>query len=162
MSLLGYTDSDYARDVDDRKRTSWYTFLLNGAAICWSSRNQDIVTMSSTKAEYVAVNSAGCHSVWLKGILHELGAVLGYECMDTKCDNNYAIKLSKNPILNRKTKHINVRYHYLCNLSSEGIMRLVFYGTYDQVEDIMTKPIKLDQFEMLKSIQFTGRNLLDN
>lgn len=129
--------SDYARDVHDKKSTSGYTFLLNGAVICWSSRNQDTVIMSSTKEEYVAATSAACQSVWLKGILHELGDV-GDECLNIMCDNSSAIKLSKNPILDRRTKHINVRYHYLHNLSSEGIMRLVFCGTNDQVADIMT------------------------
>ena len=151
LSVLGFTDSDYARDVDDRKSTSGYVFLVNGAAICWSSRKQDIVTLSSTEAEYVAATSAACHSVWLKGILQELGAI-DEECMDVMCDNSSAIKLSKNPVLHRTTKHINVRYHYLRNLASEGIMKLVFCGTNDQVADIMTKPIKLDQFEKLRRL----------
>lgn len=151
LDLLGYTDSDYARDMNDRKSTSGYVFLLNGAAICWSSRKQDIVTLSSTEAEYVAATSSACHSVWLKGILKEL-EVVADECIDIMCDNSSAIKLSKNPIMHRRTKHIDVRYHYLRNLSNEEEIRLVFCGTNDQVADIMTKPIKLDQFMKLRSL----------
>lgn len=151
MNLLGFTDSDYARDRYDRRSTSGYVFLLNGAAICWSSRKQDIVTLSSTEAEYVAATSSACHSVWLKGILQELG-VESCECIDIMCDNSSAIKLSKNPVMHRRTKHIDVRYHYLRDLVNEGAMRLLFCGTEDQVADIMTKPIKLDQFEKLREM----------
>lgn len=151
MQLLGFTDSDYARDVNDRKSTSGYVFLMNGAAICWSSRNQAIVTLSSTEAEYVAATSAACHSVWLKGILQELN-VAGCECIDIMCDNSSAIKLSKNPVMHRRTKHIDVRYHYLRNLTNEGAMRLLYCGTSEQIADIMTKPIKLDQFEKLSKM----------
>lgn len=150
-NFQGYTDSDYARDVDDRKSTSVYVFLLSGAAICWSLRKQEIVTPSSTEAEYVAATSCVCHCLWLKGILNELG-VINYRCIDIMCDNSSTIKLSKNPVMHRRTKHIDVRYHFLRNLSSEGIVKLVFCGTNDQVADIMTKPIKLDQFVKLRSL----------
>lgn len=149
--LLGYTDSDYARDVNDRKSTSGYVFLLNGAAICWSSRKQGIVTLSSTEAEYVAATACACHCVWLKGILKELG-VKDCNCIDIMCDNSSAIKLSRNPVMHRRTKHIDVRYHYLRNLSSEGAVKLAFCRTNDQVADIMTKPVKLDQFVKLRGL----------
>jgi len=122
MNLLGYTDSDYARDVDDRKSTSRYVFLLNRAAVSWSSRKQDIVTLSSTKVEYVAVSSSAYHCVWLKGMLWELGVVNG-ECIDIMCDNNSTIKLSKNPVMHQRTKHIDVRYHYLRNLCETSVMK---------------------------------------
>lgn len=148
-NLLGYTDSDYARDMEDRKSTSGYVFMLNGAAICWSSRKQDIVTLSSTEAEYVAATSAACHYVWLKGMLQEL-EIVNEEGIDIMCDNSSAIKLSRNPVMHRRTKHIDVRYHYLRNLVNEGVLKLVFCGTNDQVADIMTKPIKLDQYEKLR------------
>ena len=98
VNLLGYTDSDYARDIDDRKSTSGYVFFLNGAAICWSSRKQGIVTLSSTEVEYVATTASACHGVWLTGILKELG-VLSSKCIDIMCDNSSAIKLSKNPVM---------------------------------------------------------------
>lgn len=60
INLMGYTESDYARDKDDMKSTSRYMFLLNEYAVCWSSRKQAIVTLSSTEAEYVAATFAAC------------------------------------------------------------------------------------------------------
>lgn len=82
-------------------------------------------------------------------MLQELNAING-DCIDIMCDNSSAIKLSKNPFMHRRTKHIDVRYHYLQNLVIEGAMKLVFCGINDQVVDIMTKPIKLDQYEKLR------------
>lgn len=122
---------------------------MNGAAICWSSRKQDIVTLSSTEAEYVAAASSACHLVWLKGMLQELSMVSG-DFINIMCDNSSKIKLSKNPVMHRRTKHIDVRYPFLRNLVIEGAMRLIFCGTNDQIADIMTKPIKFDQYEKLR------------
>ncbi|XP_071708988.1 secreted RxLR effector protein 161-like [Rutidosis leptorrhynchoides] len=73
QGLKVYTDSDYARDAEDRRCTSGYVCLLSGAAICWSSRKQDIVTLLSTEAEYVAATACACHSMWLKGLLGDMG-----------------------------------------------------------------------------------------
>jgi hypothetical protein len=149
--LLAYTDSDYARDVDDRKSTSGYVFLLSEAAVCWSSKKQAIVTLSSTEAEYVAATSCACHCVWMIGVLEQIGYE-NCECIDIRCDNSSSIKLSKNPVMHRRTKHIDVRYHYLRDLSNQGVVKLVFCGTQEQIADIMTKPLKLDQFVKLRRL----------
>ena len=81
VNLLGYTDNDYAWDIDDRKSTSGFVFFPNGAAICWSSRKQKIVTLSSIEAEYVAATASAYYGVWLRVILKELG-VLSSECIE--------------------------------------------------------------------------------
>jgi hypothetical protein len=148
---LAYTDSDYARDVDDRKSTSGYVFILSEAAVCWSSKKQAIVTLSSTEAEYVAATSCACHCVWMIGVLEQIGYE-NCECIDIRCDNSSSIKLSKNPVMHRRTKHIDVRYHYLRDLSNQGVVKLVFCGTQEQIADIMTKPLKLDQFVKLRRL----------
>lgn len=149
LELQVYTDSDYARDIEDRKCTSGYVCMLSNAAICWSSRKQEIVTLSSTEAEYVAATSCACHCMWLTGLLEEikdekLGPVL------IKCDNSSTIKLSKNPVMHRRTKHIDVRFHYLRNLVNEGRIQLVFCPTTEQLADVMTKPVKLESFEKMR------------
>ena len=92
-----------------------------------------------------------CHCVWMKGILEQI-RVKNCECIDIFCDNSSSIKLSKNLVMHRRTKHIDVRYYYLCDLSSEEVVKLVYCGTQDQIVDIMTKPIKLDQFLKLRKV----------
>nr|GEV20990.1 retrovirus-related Pol polyprotein from transposon TNT 1-94 [Tanacetum cinerariifolium] len=144
-----YTDSDYARDVEDRKCTSGYACIMSNATICWSSRKQGIVTLSSTEAEYVAATACACHCVWLMGLLKEMNKE-GMSSVEIKCDNSSTIKLAKNPVLHRRTKHIDVRFHYMRNLVNDGKIQLVFCPTTDQVADIMTNPVKLDVFEKMR------------
>ncbi|CAA7052583.1 unnamed protein product [Microthlaspi erraticum] len=151
LKVIAYTDSDYAGDVKDRKSTSGYVFLLSGAAVCWSSRKQVVVTLSSTEAEYVAATSCACHCVWFKGVLEHNFLEQG-TCMEIFCDNTSSIKLSRNPVMHRHTKHIDVRYHYLCDLTNQEVVKLVFCGTGEQVADIMTKPVKLETFVKLRGL----------
>ncbi|KAJ9551903.1 hypothetical protein OSB04_015948, partial [Centaurea solstitialis] len=133
--LTGYSDSDYAGDLDSRKSTSGYAFFLSNAAIAWSSKRQPIVTLSTTEAEFVA---AAGHCLSQKN-----GTIIW-------CDNVSTIKLSKNPVLHKRSKHIDVRFHFLRDLVNEGTIELVYCSSEEQVADILTKPLKLDAFEYLR------------
>jgi len=81
--------------------------MINNAAVNWSSKKQEIVTLSSTEAEYVAATTSACHNVWIKEVLKQIG-VEDCECVNIFCDNSSTIKLSKNPVMHRRTKHIDV------------------------------------------------------
>ena len=70
--LFGFTDSDYAGDLNDRRSTSGYVFMIGSAAISWSSKKQTLVTLSTTEAEFVAATSCACQALWLRKILEEL------------------------------------------------------------------------------------------
>lgn len=74
------------------------------------------------------------------------------ECMEIHCDNTSSIKLSRNPVMHRHTKHIDVRYHYLRDLTNQEVVKLVFCETGEQVADIMTKSVKLETFIKLRSL----------
>ncbi|CAL2228255.1 unnamed protein product [Prunus armeniaca] len=116
--FVGYTDSDYAGDIDDRKSTSGHTFLLNSGAVSWSSKKQQIVTLSSTEAEYVAATASSCQAMWLRKIFEVLGdAQKGPTTI--YCDNMSTIKLSRNPVMHGRSKHIDVRFHFLRDLCSD-------------------------------------------
>ncbi|CAA7062104.1 unnamed protein product [Microthlaspi erraticum] len=149
-NLLVYIDSDFAGDVESRKSTSGYVFLMNDAAVAWLSKKQPIVTLSTTEAEYVAASVCACQAIWFKRVLKELGYD-GEESTVILCDNTSAIKLSKNPVFHGRCKHIGVRFHFLRDLVNEGAIRLEHCGTSDQVADIFTKALKRDVFEGLRS-----------
>jgi len=122
--LVGFSDSDYAGDVDDRKSTSGHVFLLSGAAVSWSSKKQPVVTLSTTEAEFIATASCACQGIWLRRILEEVkytqqGPIMLF------CDNSSTIKLSKNPVLHGRSKHIDVRFHFLRDLTKERKVELV-------------------------------------
>lgn len=146
-----FTDSDYAGDVEDSKSTSGYVFMLSLGAISWSSKKQPIVTLSTTEEEYVATASTACQAMWLKGILKQLGYEEG-KCISIMCDNTSTIKLSKNPVLHGRSRHIRVRYHFLIDLNKEGTITLLHCGNTDQIANITTKPLKSDAFVKLRSM----------
>ncbi|CAJ2668206.1 unnamed protein product [Trifolium pratense] len=149
LKLQGWTDSDYAGDLDGRKSTSGYVFMYGNGPISWSSKKQAIVTLSTTEAEFVAAASSACQAVWLRRILDQLGQTQVGETV-ILCDNSSSIKLSKNPVLHGKCKHIDVRYHFLRDLTKEKIVELEHCSTQDQIADIMTKALKLESFCKLR------------
>nr|XP_034896856.1 secreted RxLR effector protein 161-like [Populus alba] len=149
--LMGFTDNDYAGDQDDRKSTSGYVFMLGTGAVSWSSKKQPIVTLSTTEAEFVAAASCACQAIWLRRILEEIqfkqqGATSIY------CDNNSTIKLSRNPVLHGRSKHIDVKYHFLRDLAKDEVINLIFCRSEDQMADIFTKPLKTSLFHKLRKL----------
>ncbi|KAJ9559520.1 hypothetical protein OSB04_004680 [Centaurea solstitialis] len=147
--LMAFFDSDYAGDYDNRRSTSGYVCFFNGAAIAWSSKRQPIVTLSTTEAEFVAATACACQVVWLRRILEHIG-LPQEERTIVNCDNMSTIKLSRNPVMHNRSKHIDVKHYFLRDLVSAGVIELEYCNTQAQVADIMTKPLKLEQFVKLR------------
>jgi hypothetical protein len=144
-TLFGYTDMDWASDVNDCKLTSGYTFKLAGAAVSWSSKKQTSVALSSTEAEYISGAHAAKEAIWLRQLLSKLG-------LDTSSptvlhvDNQSAIAIAKNPEFHDHTKHIDVRYHFLRQVVEDGTVELQYIPTGDQVADALTKGLPPTSF----------------
>ena len=122
---------------------------MSSRAIYWSSKKQPIVTLSTTEAEFVAVAACSCQAIWLRKMLEILnqkqpGTTVIY------CDNMSTIKLSKNPMLHGRSKHIDVRFHFLRDLCKEGIIELNFCRSDEQIADLFTEPLKQPLFEKLR------------
>ena len=109
--LQGYTNADYAGDKDRRKSTSGYLMTYAGGAVSWQSRLQKCVSTSTTEAEYIAAVDAGKEVLWMKNFLQELG--MKQEKYVLFCDSQSAIHLAKNSSYHSRTKHIDVRYHWI-------------------------------------------------
>lgn len=149
--LLVFTDSDYAGDVDDRKSTSRYVFLLSSGAVSWSSKKKPIVTLSTTEAKFVGATTCASQAIWMRRVLEKL-SYTHEDCTTIMCDNSSAIKLSRNPIMHGRSKHIDVRFHFLRDLTKDGKVALVHCSTGEQVADLMTKPLKLEAFKKLRKM----------
>eukprot|EP00253_Pinus_taeda_P010100 PITA_10100 len=147
--LVGYTDSDWAGSVDDRKSTFGYVFHMSSGAISWASKKQPIVTLSIAEVEYVAATTTTCQAVWMRRMLRSLGQKQVKRTV-IYCDNNSAIALSKNSVFHKRTKHIETRFHYIRELVNNGEIVLVHCKTQEQVADILTKPLGHKSFEFLR------------
>ncbi|MBE2321243.1 Ty1/Copia family ribonuclease HI, partial [Solirubrobacter sp. CPCC 204708] len=151
FSLIGYSDSDWGRDLDERKSTTGFVFFLGNTAFTWSSKKQAIVTLSSCEAEYVAASSTVCHGIWLRNVLKYLG-ILPDNPTEIYIDNRSAIALAKNPVYHERSKHIDTRYHFIREHVKNKEVELISCRTYDQLADIFTKPLKHDIFSKLKML----------
>jgi hypothetical protein len=148
VQLLGFSDSDFAGDVDDRKSTTGVLYCLGDSPITWHSSKQKVVAPSTCEAEYVAAGSGACQGVWLARLLKELvGSELRAPVL--KVDNKSAIDLSKNPVHHDRSKHIEVKYHYIRECVEGGKIVLEQISTRDQLADIMTKPLGRVLFQEL-------------
>lgn len=109
------------------------------------------MTLSTTEAEYVAAASCACQCLWLKRVLEKLGHKEKRSTM-IQCDNSSTIKLSKNSVFHGRSKHIDIKFHFLRDLVKDGVVELSYCNSQEQVADIMTKPIKLDQYLKLRKM----------
>ena len=110
--MVGYTDSDWAGCVSDRKSTSGCCFGLGSTVVSWFSQKQKSVALSSAEAEYMAASQASCEALWLCKMLVGLLIVQLSPTM-IYCDNQSCIKLSENPFFHDRSKHIEIRYHFI-------------------------------------------------
>lgn len=150
IELLGYSDADYAGDRQTRRSTSAYVFLFGGNVISWSSERQKCVALSTTESEYMAASNAIKELLWLQNLLMEL---IGADVKTTfLMDNQSAIRLIKNPEFHKRTKHIDVRYHFIREKFEEGRFNLDFVPSEEQVADVLTKGLPKGRFSFLRGL----------
>ncbi|PWA86471.1 copia-type pol polyprotein [Artemisia annua] len=149
FDLKGYTDSDNAGCNMDRKSTSGSCQFLGGKLVCWSTKKQQSVAMSSAEAEYVAAAGCCANVLWMKIQLIDYG--IHYKSIPIFCDNTSAIAISNNPVLHQRTKHIDIRYHFIRDHIMNGEIELIFIPTEYQLADIFTKPLDEPTFTRLKA-----------
>ncbi|KAE8725614.1 Purple acid phosphatase 10 [Hibiscus syriacus] len=135
--LTGYVDADLAGNVDIRKSNTWYVYNLVGTAVSWVSQLQKIVALSTTEAEYVVVTEASKEMVWLQSFLEELGKKQENNVL--YCNIQSAIQLEKNPSFHSRTKHIQLRYHFIWSLLEDGILKLEKISGAQNPADMLTK-----------------------
>jgi hypothetical protein len=137
FDLLGYSNSDYADCKVDQKSTTGTCQFLNRSLVLWSSKKQNLVALSTVEAEYVAAGACCAHLLWMKQMLSD------YSCEFSKipllCDNESAIKLANNPARHSRTKHIDIRHHFLRDHEAKGDIALRHVSTERQLADIFNK-----------------------
>ena len=151
VECLGYSDSDWAGDLDDRRSTSGYIFMLSSVGISWKSKKQTSVALSTAEAEYMALSGAVQEAMWLRQLVSELmnGG------MPTKAtviheDNQSTISLAKNPQFHGRAKHIDIQHHFVREKVNDGTIELIYCSAEAMVADVLTKGLSSVKFETLR------------
>ena len=148
---IGFSDADWAGDKTDRRSTSGYCFKIGSGLVSWRSNKQSCVALSTAEAEYVALSAAAQEAVWIKNLLNELNfhdksPITLYE------DNQSAICLTKNNSNHPKTKHIDIKYHYVRDVIDRNDICVKYCPTSEMLADIFTKNLPCDKFVKLRDM----------
>ncbi|XP_062075027.1 secreted RxLR effector protein 161-like [Humulus lupulus] len=148
ISLVGFSDSNWAGNLDYRKSTSGGCFYVGNNLVSWHNKKKNSISLSTAEAEYIAAGSCCIQLLWMKQMLRDYGL-----CLDTLtiyCDNTSAINLSKNPVQNSRTKHIDIRYHFLRELVESKLIVLSHVASESQLADLFTKALSSQTFVHLR------------
>jgi len=132
-------DADYARFLVDRKSTSGMAHFLGPCLVSWVTKKQHSIAMSTAEAEYMQAASCCAQLLWIRQQLKDF-------CIDTGripifCDNTSTINIAKNPCQHKRTKHIDIRHHFLRDNVEKGLILMNFCATNRQIANIFTKTL---------------------
>jgi len=149
-NICCYADSDWASSKDDRKSITGWVAKLNGDPISWASKKQSIVAQSSCEAELYAEASAINEVLWLKGLLEEIQVKVP-DAPVICGDNQSTQTISKNNIKTERTKHVDVKYHFINETVNDGTVKLKWVPTTQQEADVFTKALDRVLFQSHRS-----------
>src|SRR3989337_2524020 len=148
FDLVGYSDSDYAGDKVDRKSTSVTCQFLGRSLVSWSSKKQNLVSLSTAEAEYIAAGSCCAQLLWMTQTLKDYGIYVKH--VPLLCDNETAIKIAHNLVQHSRTKHIEIRHHFLRDHVAREDIVISHVNTEENLADIFTKPLNEKRFCVLQ------------
>ena len=150
IQLSAYCDADWAGDVDDRKSTTGYIIKINDCLVNWVSKKQSTVSLSSAEAEYMSISTTIQEMKWIRSLLNELN-ILSDDVPILFYDNQSAIAISENDKFHNRTKHIDIRHHYIRETIKNKEVELKWIESEEQDADILTKSLAKPLFEKLRS-----------
>ncbi|XP_053691577.1 uncharacterized protein LOC128740091 [Sabethes cyaneus] len=144
--LEAYADADWANDTTDRKSLSGYVFRVFGSTVCWVTRKQSTISLSSTEAELVSLSTAVCHGTWLARLLGDVGIELSNPVTYFE-DNQSTIRVAEDDRGVGRLKHIDVKHMFVRNEIQQGRVILQYVSTTEQLADVMTKGLPVAIFQ---------------
>eukprot|EP00253_Pinus_taeda_P026363 PITA_26363 len=151
LKKKGYSDSDWAGNLDDRRSITGYAFSIGSGVISWSSKKQSTIALSSCEAEYQVLCAATCKPIWLRRLLSDTGEGQK-EATSIKTDNQSTIKLAYNPVFHKNTKHIDTQFPFVREKIQSKEICVDYCNTCDNVADIFTKPLGRTKFELFRGM----------
>ncbi|XP_055601451.1 uncharacterized protein LOC129750515 [Uranotaenia lowii] len=159
--LEAYSNADWASDAASRKSNTGYMFLLSGGPICWASKRQTCVALSSTEAKYVALAECCQELVWIKRLLRDFNIHI-HQPTRIFGDNQACIKQLQSTRINNRSKHVDTKYHYVRSLYEDGTITVSYCSSEDMVADILIKPLaylKLGKFREAAGVTLSRRSV---
>lgn len=152
VTVSGYSDADWASQLH-RHSISGFVYFIGNGIVSWSCKKQPIITLSSTEAEYVALTHSSKDILWIHKILSEFSLVFNFSIPTVlHCDNQGAIRLSKDSTFHGRTKHIDVHFHFIRQTVSSGQIILKYCPTNEMVADIFTKSLPHPKFQRFRDL----------
>ena len=161
-TLVGYSDADWAGDLDSRRSTTGYLFTIGGVPVSWKSKKQATVALSTAEAEYMPISAATQEASWLRRFLANFGfdqnrATVIFE------DNQGCIALAKNPVAHERTKHIDIRYHFVREKIEANTIDVRYLSTEQMLADLLTKGLAKDRHvKLCRRIHLFGNEETQN
>jgi hypothetical protein len=149
LTVTGYCDSDWGGDLVDRKSTTGYCVFVNNNLVSWNTKKQTTVATSSAEAEVMAAAAVVSEIMWLKMILGELGFMVKTP-ITVYCDNQSAISITTKDVKHERTKHIDIKYHFVHDEIVSNNIEMKYVSTKDQLADIFTKGLGATAFVKLR------------
>ena len=147
----GFSDADWAGDCNDRKSTSGFCFKLNGGLVSWRSNKQSCVALSTAEAEYIALAAASQEAIWLKQLLINLNHDDNAP-MTINEDNQASICFAKNITNHSRTKHIDIKFHFIRDQVTNNNILLKYCPSEMMLADVFTKGLSVDKFIKLRNL----------
>jgi len=150
---IGYSDSCWGGNLEDRKSTTGHCFFLSGGAVTWTSKKQPTVALSSVEAEYMAITSAAKHAKWMQKLFDELGlqysGAISFRSdknslLPLRSDSQGAIAMANNPVHHQRTKHIDIQHHFIRECIENGNIEVAYTPTEDMIADVFTKGLTFE------------------
>jgi hypothetical protein len=143
--LRAYCDADYTGDIDSRRSTTGYVFVMHGGAASWSSRLLPTLAASTVEAEYMGAAAAVKELLWFRKLAGDIGLEIGG--VQILCDNQGAIKLLKHPIASQRSKHIDVLHHFARERVARKEVEFAYCPTGEMAADFLTKEVPVGKFK---------------
>ena len=150
QGLSTTTDSDWATDTNDRQSQTGFFLRLAGASISWTSHAQKTIALLLTEAEYMALSVCSRQVVWVHTLLGELGYTL--KPVPICGDNQGSIFIASNPVTEKRLKHINIHYHYICKVIRQKIVEVYFIEGEENPADLLTKNLGVVKFQKFRAM----------
>ncbi|GKE13770.1 hypothetical protein Tco_1421347 [Tanacetum coccineum] len=147
MALTTYTDADHAGCQDTRRSTSGSAQFLGDKLVSWPSKKQKSIAISTTETEYIAMSGCCAQILWMRSQLTDYG--FAFNKIPLNCDNRNAISLCCNNVQHSRSKHIDIRHHFIRDQVEKGMVELYFVTMDYQLADIFTKALPRERFKFL-------------